>query len=268
MISPAIVHMGTYRSTLSPVTVLGPIDAKRTLPAMGYRVGRLVSKYFRSQLHDAENIPSEGPALLVGNHALLGIDSFALFPEIYHVSGRVPRGLGLRNLFRVPLLRDLLHEVGAVAGERETAIELLHRGELCICYPGGVNDSLKGTSERHRLQWGARTGFARVALMSGAPVVPVAAIGPDDAFIQMPGLPSWGAGFLGSKSYRAPVFIPVARPVRFDYFFGPPIEPPARPTEPEALDAAVTEFAAQVRRTLESLLEDGQRRRDETTRSR
>jgi 1-acyl-sn-glycerol-3-phosphate acyltransferase len=215
-------------------------------------------EYFDVSLHGTERIP-DGPVLLVGNHALLGIDAVVLFPEIYDRTGRVPRGLALRSLFRVPVVRSMLRRIGVVEGRRDNAMALLERGELLVTYPGGARDSVKGRSERYTLKWDGRHGFANVAVRSGTPVVPVAAIGPDEAFPLHGDRGLVSLPFLGGDSCRVPFFLPVPRPLPFEFHFGEPIEPPspdASTSDGAKRDATATrEFAARVHETLQGMLD-------------
>jgi 1-acyl-sn-glycerol-3-phosphate acyltransferase len=228
-----------------------------------YRAAHVISRYFDATLHHAERIPRQGSALLVGNHALLGVDSWALLPEIYHAVDRMPRPLGLRALFEVPGLGGLLKELGAVPGERASAVELLRRGELVLVYPGGSKDSLKGRSERYTLKWEGRSGFAHVACRAGAPVVPIAAIGPDECFTVLTErgvIPT--SGFLNganqADSYKVPLFVPLLHRVPFDFFVGEPILSPVSPDAPEdELAEAAEAHAAQVTRAMEALIAQG-----------
>ncbi len=229
-----------------------------------------VCRYFNVTLQGLENVPDDGPVLLVGNHALLGIDSVVLLTELYRETGRVPRGMALRSLFDVPGLRSLLHGCGAVEGSRDNAVDLLERGEMVVSYPGGARDSIKGRSQRYKLQWEGRLGFAYVALRARAPIVPVAAIGPDDVFPVFSESGLLPARFLGDSSYRVPAFLPIARPVPFTFIFGEPIA--ATPVDWERADArhrltsksrAVCQAHAEtVQRALEALIEDGLRERE------
>ena len=109
----------------------------------GALVRDLPIKYFSAKLEHADRIPREGGALVVANHAFLGLDGFVLGALLMRETGRVPRFLGDRNLFRIPLLAGALVGVGAIAGEPERAVELLEAGELVCVYPGGVDDSFK-----------------------------------------------------------------------------------------------------------------------------
>jgi len=233
-----------------------------------YNSVHAVSRYFDATLHDTDRLPATGRVMVVGNHALMGIDAWALLPELYRCSQRVPRGMGLRSLFKVPVFAGLLEELGMVAGSREAALELLEREEMVVTYPGGARDSLRGKSERYKLRWGGRRGYAHVAIDAGAPVLPIAGVGPDDAF---PILNDSGLlpmkGLSSSGKLRVPLFLPIARPVPFDFFFGEPLAPPELPggAAPELKEEAAADFDADVRRALQGLLDDGVARRDART---
>lgn len=222
------------------------------------RALRPLRDYFEVSLHGTERIP-DGPVLLVGNHALLGIDAVVLLPEIYDRTGRVPRGLALRSLFRVPVVRSMLRRLGVVEGRRDNAIDLLERGAMLVSYPGGARDSVKGRSERYTLKWDGRYGFANVAIRSGAPVVPVAAIGPDEAFPLHGDRGLFSMPFLFDDCCRVPFFLPIPRPLPFEFHFGDPIEPPtpdASTSEGAGADTtAVRDLASRVRENLQEMLD-------------
>ena len=218
-----------------------------------------ISRYFDVTLHDAARIPASGGALLVGNHALMGVDTWALLPELFEQTRRVPRGLALRNLFEVPLFGRALKHMGMIPGERDAAVALLREQELVITYPGGARDSLKGRAARYTLRWEGRLGFAHVALRAQAPVIPIAGVGPDDCFpilVDAGLLPTPG---LGSARLRAPLFVPIVRRVPFAFFVGEPIAPPPLPDHAtqERVDALAASFARQVQSHMEALLAHG-----------
>ena len=177
--------------------------AARTLA--GRRFGLWLAARFDAHLHGRENVPREGGALLVGNHTLFGLDSFPLTALLATEVGRVPRFLGERNLWRLPLLSLALDVVGAIPGEREGAVELLRKGELVCVYPGGVDDSFKTRDHAYELRWADRAGFARVAIRAGVPIVPIAATGIDELFEVRRREHVVGRTLLGSPRYDLPI---------------------------------------------------------------
>lgn len=165
-----------------------------------------LSRYFRTTIDHVERIPAGG-ALLVGNHATYGIDSFAMFPALFAATGRPIRGLGDKILFGSAPTRRLFHATGAVPGDRDVAMRLLEAGELCLCYPGGDKDSFKRWWQRHQLMWQGRTGYLRIALASGAPIVPIFGVGIDDAFPVVGQERLVFRRLLGSRRYDMPVLL-------------------------------------------------------------
>lgn len=186
---------------------------------LGAWLSALPIRYFRATLEGHERLlatraptpssspasPTSGGALLVGNHALFGLDAFVLASLLIRETGRIPRFLGERNLFRVPGLATCLDALGAIAGEPDTATELLRAGELVVVYPGGIDDSFKPSSERYELKWGKRAGFARIAMRAKVPILPVGGLGIDDMYTVV-GRERWlGRTLLGSPRYDLPI---------------------------------------------------------------
>ncbi len=119
-----------------------------------------------------EHIPKEGGALLVLYHGLVPIDFWYLGLKIYLETGRQPCALVDRWLMKTPGLSWLTRSVGGVSGDRATALELLRKGTLIGVSPGGVREAISGRKNHYKLQWGERTGFARIALEAGVPIIP------------------------------------------------------------------------------------------------
>lgn len=129
-------------------------------------------RYNGFQLRGLENIPTEGPALIVLYHGLVPLDYWYLGLTIYRETGRLPRALADRWLFQAPGLAWLTRNVGAVVASPETALRILQSGELVGVAPGGVREAIKGNSNKYRLKWGKRQGFAKLALDAGVPIIP------------------------------------------------------------------------------------------------
>lgn len=127
-----------------------------------------------------EHIPTEGPVIVVANH--ISHADPLVCAHFIHDAGRWPRFLGKASVFRVPVLGWLLHQVKQIPVERgsvdaarslEAMSEALREGDLVIIYP-------EGTTTREPDLWPMRgkTGVARLALATGAPVVPLVMWGP------------------------------------------------------------------------------------------
>lgn len=148
-----------------------------------WRAIDVMAKLTQPHFLDIENVPSQGPFLLVGNHQL-----FAMQDVPYLVRGlQVRRGVTVRGMtdhfqFGIPVWRGWLASSGGVAGTRENCAALLAAGEPVLVFPGGAREVYKRRNERYKLLWGNRTGFARMAIAAGCPIIPFAAVGAEHRY--------------------------------------------------------------------------------------
>lgn len=198
-------------------------------------------RWFRAEMVGAEALPSRGAALLVGNHAMLGLDGVVLGTLVREATGRYVRFLGDRNLWRIPVVNEVLTAFGAQPGEPRSAQQLLAQGELVGVYPGGAVDSFKLTpQERYRLKWGHRAGFARLAMRAGVPIVPVAGLGIDEMYTVWAREPVLGRRLFGSAHYDLPIAwgawgTPFPRRVALRFEVLPPIDTAGDADDPEVV---------------------------------
>ncbi|MDR1427541.1 MAG: 1-acyl-sn-glycerol-3-phosphate acyltransferase [Bifidobacteriaceae bacterium] len=142
--------------------------------------GPLLRLVYRPWIRGAESIPPTGPAILAGNH-LAVIDSFFLpvmvprrisfLGKADYVEGRGIKGRLVAGFMRGVGLIPVDRRGGAAALDAlKTGLGILEEGGVFGIYPEGTR------SPDGRLYRG-KTGVARLALESGAPVIPVAMIG-------------------------------------------------------------------------------------------
>lgn len=163
----------------APLHVRLSENDRRFLEVMGVP-GRT---WFSPRFHGLDKLPTDGPVLLVGNHTLAGgLDAPMLAHEILRRTGRLPRGLAENVLIDVPGLRDFLQHFGIVRGNRHNCTTLLRQGEVVAVFPGGGREAMSGKHEKYVLDWRGRTGFARMAIETGAPIVPMGMVGGDDVY--------------------------------------------------------------------------------------
>jgi len=130
----------------------------------------------------AEHLPREGGFVVCTNH----VSHFdpLVFAHFVFDNGRLPRFLGKEGVFRVPVVGTILRGAGQIPVYRESndaakafsaAVEAVRNGECVAIYP-------EATLTRDPGQWPmtGKTGAARVALATGAPVIPVAQWGPQE----------------------------------------------------------------------------------------
>jgi 1-acyl-sn-glycerol-3-phosphate acyltransferase len=147
---------------------------------------RFLCEYHAYEPHGLDNVPKQGPALLAFHHSLATYDSFLLGVPMLDVLGRLFRGLADRLIFRTPGLAHVFRSAGFIEGSREGTLEMLGRGEVIGLAPGGMREGLRSTTEKYTFDWTGRTGFARVAMMAGAPVVLCACPRADDIYTVLP----------------------------------------------------------------------------------
>jgi 1-acyl-sn-glycerol-3-phosphate acyltransferase len=165
------------RKPLDPFDYRDPSYIQHTLPAL-----RLWSKfYFRADVRGLENIPAEGPVLLVGNHSggLVIADTFVFSQYFYdHFgAGRLFYQLAHDLVFKTPGLRILAERYGTVPASPENMAKALEREAALLVYPGGDHETFRPTWESGRIDFAHRTGFVKLALEHQVPIVPVVSIG-------------------------------------------------------------------------------------------
>lgn len=162
----------------------------------------------RKRWRGAENLPAEGGFIVASNH-LCNLDPLTVAHMLYN-NGAPPRIMAKAELWKAPVLGSVLrgsHMIPVERGTRTAADSLvaaeraLEHGEAVLIFP-------EGTHSRDPEQWPmlGRTGVARLALATGAPVIPVA---------------QWGASEVMPR--HKPYFRPWAQP-DFQVFAGPPVD--------------------------------------------
>src|SRR3712207_723538 len=144
------------------------------------RLWLLASLYFRAEVRGLGNVPEEGPVLLVGNHSGGNITPdtgvFTLAFSTYFGVERVFHQLAHNLVLSMPGL-SFLRKYGTVAASHENARKALRAGAAVLVYPGGDYEVHRPTWHRHRVDFGGRQGFIRLALDQDVPIVPVVAAG-------------------------------------------------------------------------------------------
>ena len=141
----------------------------------------LMSAITKKDWRGGEKIPKSGAAIVVCNH-LSYLDPLSFAHFLYN-NGRAPRYLGKDSIFKLPIVGPFVRAAGQIPVSRESkdAIEgfenaaaALRAGHLVAIYP-------EGTLTRDENLWPMRgkTGAARLALQTGAPVYPCASWGPE-----------------------------------------------------------------------------------------
>ena len=129
----------------------------------------------RQKVTGLENIPREGGFIAVANH-LTDLDSLTAMRAL--VDADVPvYSLAKSTLFKVPVLGSILRAGGQIPVQRGTqnAATALKAANEVLADGGAIMIFPEGTLSRDPLKWPmvAKTGAARLAMTSGAPVLPM-----------------------------------------------------------------------------------------------
>jgi len=217
------------------------------------------------------HVPTDRPFLLVGNHTIMGVlDAPLLVLGLYEQTGVFVRSLGDHLHFRVPGWRDLLVRFGTVEGTRDNCRALMRAGEPVLVFPGGGREVFKHKGEKYRLIWKQRTGFARMAIEHGYPIVPFAAVGAEECYdilVDSDDIRRSPFGPLvetvAPRAEEIPPLVrglgPLPRPERFYFQFGAPIETTAfvgRENDDATCRALRARVARSIERGIRVLLEE------------
>ena len=218
-------------------------------PARSNRAYRIVAHIVRPILramtrHDwsgTENFPREGGFIVTSNH-MTNIDPLT-FAHFLWDNGVAPKILAKAPLFKVPVLGWVLRATGQIPVFRNTAsagdsltagIHAVEAGDAVAVFP-------EGTLTRDPDLWpmAGKTGIARLALTTRAPVIPVAQWGAQNLLARY--------GKLLKPFPRKLVTVVAGPPVYLDDLYGRPQDTKTLREATERVMAAITGLLEEIR---------------------
>lgn len=190
----------------------------------------LYERYFKVETHDIERVPA-GRVLLIANHAgQLPFDAMMLGMAMLLEAEppRICRGMAEYWVSELPFVNVVATRMGSMVGTPRNCVSMLESDECVMVFPEGVRGMNKTWKERYRLQRFG-TGFMRLALQTGTPIVPVGIVGSEE---QQPGLANWRglARLLGMPAFPITPTFPwlgplglMPLPVKYHLCFGEPM---------------------------------------------
>lgn len=240
---------------LDPMTLQAALGACRWL----YR------DYFRVETNGIDRLP-EGRVLVIANHGgQLPFDGVLLGMSLLLDArpSRIPRGMVERWFPSIPFVSTLFMRCGQMVGDIHNCRDLLERDQSVVVFPEGTRGSGKPWSKRYQLQRFG-TGFVRLALETGTPIVPVGIIGCEEMypalfhlkrlarFLKVPYVPVTpffpALGAAGALPLPAKVTLRFGHPIRFE-------------GDPDAPDSVIDEMVGQVKTALNAEIQEGLRLR-------
>lgn len=201
----------------------------------------IINSVSKHDWQGAHNIPKSGPVIVCCNH--ISYFDPLVFAHFLYKNGRAPRFLGKASVFKVPVVGFVLKKAGQVPVERETkdasaalvhAKAFLKAGHMLGVYP-------EGTLTRDEDYWPmvAKTGLARLAVITKAPVIPVAQWGAQEV------LPAYGKKF---KFFpRTKLQVKAGAPLDFSKWYGKEGDPEAMAEATAYAMSAITEILEELR---------------------
>jgi 1-acyl-sn-glycerol-3-phosphate acyltransferase len=223
--------------------------------------------YHRVETHGIENVP-EGRVFLIANHAgnTVPMDGGLLFLSMLFEAEppRIARAMAEFYLPSIPWWNQLIHLGGAVIGTPENCRRLLKASECIMVFPEGSRGFIKPYSKAYQLQRFGR-GFARLALETDTPIVPVGIIGSEE---QSPGLLDSKrlASLIGAPAFPITATFPLLGPlgfmplpVKYRIHFGEPLRLEGDASDEDSvLQAQVDRVKDQISLLIEEGLEQRQ----------
>lgn len=183
----------------------------------------IAEKYFRLKVEGAENIPAKGAAIIAPNHSgVSGFDGMLLAHEIIKLRKRKPRVLTHHFWFLNKTTALPANRLGFIDATMENGVKALQEGHLVVLFPEGEYGNFKPSSKAYTLQEFKR-GFVRMALKTGAPIVPTIVIGAEETHINLSQFKL--TKFLRGFILPLPLNV-IPLPSKWKIIFLPPIELP------------------------------------------
>ncbi len=217
-------------------------------------------RWFRVELHGGDRLPQSGPVILVANRAgAIPWDS-AMLALACRRLGREVRPLVEDDVFHFPALGVVINRLGAVRACPENAERILGQGGAIAVFPEGATGFGKPFRERYRLQRFGRGGFAKLALRTGARIVPVSIVGSEEIHPLLGRVPGRNLGL---------PFLPVTPtfpwlglaglvplPAKWHIDIGDPIDLAGHGADSAKDDPLVLRLSEHVRTTIQAMLDE------------
>lgn len=221
-----------------------------------------------------DNLPEPG-SLLISNHS-----GGTIIPDVWGLGfawydrfqrDRTIHALAHEMVFSLDQTSRFFARRGILRATRQAARTILcEHGRDLLVLPGGDLDTWRPWSERYTVNFAGRTGYARIALETGTPVVPIAHAGAHETLIVLSDGERIARALRLPQLFRANIFpvhlsFPyglgvgpwphIPPPTRLRYRIGRPVVPPRLLPGTSPTPAMIADFDAQVRRALQAELD-------------
>jgi len=234
------------------------------------------NRYFETEVKGWANVPDDN-VMAVSNHSggTTLIDMMGMW-HAWNAHNNFTRpfyGLGHEMLFATDNLGSMVSRLGGMRASRAMGVKLLTEWSKDILVaPGGDRDVWRPWRDRYRVNFAGRRGYAKLAIRTGTPILPIAHAGPQStmmvltdgsAFARAVGIPRIARAEIFPVSFSFPFGLSVGPwphlppPTRLRYRIGTPIAPTVRcaPDE-DPPDWAVDALDRQVQAVIQGMLDE------------
>jgi len=186
-------------------------------------VRSIARKYFRADVQGIERVP-EGRAMIVGNHnaGITFLEPFMMGAEWYRHHGEDEPLYFLAHdaMVGIPVLRNMLLKFGCVRASMDNSKKLFEEGRKLVVFPGGNHEAFRKYADRYHIDFGGHKGFARLAVETDVPIVPMVFIGGHETFFVLTRGERLGRLFRSEQILRSRSF-PIALALPWGVMVGP-----------------------------------------------
>jgi len=217
--------------------------------------------YFRVEVHGIENLPDDGPGLLVSNHSpILPYDATMLVTAglVEPEKPRLVRTIVNKNISKIPYVSTMLYRSGQIIGCDENVRRIFENKNMVLVFPTGGEGEVHTIFEKYKVAE-FTLGFMEYALKYNTPIIPTCVTGAEEAalvlasvdlplagFKHIPISPLWPwFGLLGLLPF----------PSKFDIYFDPPEDYHTGHAADADDPAAVRRLSDEVRDKVQTMLD-------------
>jgi 1-acyl-sn-glycerol-3-phosphate acyltransferase len=156
----------------------------------------IITRYLRVTVKGISHVPRKGPYILIANHSgFMGFDAMMLAHHVNQKRKVIPHIIAHKLWFFSPEISVAASRFGLVPATLDNGLSILEKKEPLLLFPEGEEGNFKPSRKRYHLRR-FRRGFVRLALQTGAPIVPAVVIGAEETHLTLSQI-RWAKDLIG-----------------------------------------------------------------------
>lgn len=145
-------------------------------------IGHKLRQYFRTEVQGVENVPENGPCIIIPNHSgFMAFDALVIKDILKTERHRSGKLFAHRAYFDLAtMIKKTSQKLGLNRADFESGIKLLSDDHAVILFPEAEAGNFKSSLKKYRLKK-FHTGFVRLAILTKSPVVPCVVLGAEES---------------------------------------------------------------------------------------